>query len=119
MMNETGIAEKKSARISKWGGKRPNSGGKREGAGRPKGTPNKVTAEVRSLAQEYGPIALQKLVDMINAKDTGDAARVSACKEILDRAYGKSAQPIEGGETPIDMVYQIQLVGVSSDDCDD
>jgi hypothetical protein len=41
------MAEKKSAPISKRGGARPNSGGRRPGAGRPKGSKNKLTKTVR------------------------------------------------------------------------
>ena len=48
---------KMEPQISKksWGGSRPNSGGRRPGSGRKKGTPNKATAEIKELAQQYGP----------------------------------------------------------------
>jgi hypothetical protein len=42
------LAEKQSAKINKHGGKRANSGGRRSGAGRKKGSPNKLTADVRA-----------------------------------------------------------------------
>ena len=42
------LAEKKSAKISKHGGKRANSGGNRSGAGRKKGSPNKLSADVKA-----------------------------------------------------------------------
>src|SRR5262245_36104847 len=53
------LAENVEPKISKmgWGGARPNSGGRRPGSGRKKGTPNKVTAEIKELAQKYGPEA--------------------------------------------------------------
>jgi hypothetical protein len=44
------LAEKQSAKINKGkhGDKRANSGGKRSGAGRKKGSPNKLTADVKA-----------------------------------------------------------------------
>lgn len=59
--------------------------------GRQKGTPNKATAEIKAAAQEYGPKALKRLAHlMMNAES--EQAQVSACREILDRGYGKPAQ---------------------------
>lgn len=73
------------------GGSKP---GERRG-GRQKGTPNKVTADVRALAQEYGPRAIATLASIMENEEQPAPARVSAAKELLDRAYGKSPQPIE------------------------
>lgn len=76
----------------------PNRGskpGERRG-GRQKGTPNKVTAEVRSLAQKYGEQAIEALADIMLDTEQSARVRVAAAKEILDRGYGKSPQPIEG-----------------------
>ena len=70
-------------------------GGKRLGAGRPKGKPNAVTADVREAAQQYGTDALRTLAEIMASQDQPAAARVAASKEILDRAYGKSQQAIE------------------------
>lgn len=72
------------------GGAKP---GERRG-GRQKGTPNKVTADVRELAQKYGPQALEVLSSIMMDEEKPPAARVSAAKEILDRAYGKAPQPV-------------------------
>ena len=67
--------------------------------GRQKGTPNKATAEVRALAQKYGPDALKELQRL--SKEAGsEAARVSACNAILERAYGRS---------PASVPFQIDL----------
>lgn len=70
-------------------------GGKREGAGRKEGVPNKATAEVRKLAQAHGPKAIKELARLATEAES-EQARVSAIKEILDRAYGKVAQPLTG-----------------------
>jgi hypothetical protein len=42
------LAEKTITKINKHGGKRANSGGRRSGAGRKKGSPNKLTADVKA-----------------------------------------------------------------------
>ena len=65
-------------------------GGPKTG-GRVAGTPNKSTAEIRELAGQYGPAALAELARLATNADS-EQARVSACKELLDRAYGKSTQ---------------------------
>jgi len=77
--------------------------------GRQKGTPNKVTAEIKAVAQEHGADAIKTLVSIMKATKQPPAARVAAAKELLDRAYGKSAQPIEGGDPdkPINMALRI------------
>lgn len=66
-------------------------------AGRPKGALNKTTAEVKELAQKHGPAAIQTLAKLAKSADS-DAAKIAACKELLDRAYGKAAQPVGGGD---------------------
>ena len=71
------------------------TGGKREGAGRKKGQPNKATAEVRAAARKFAPTAFKELARLA-AKAESEQARIAAIKEILDRAYGKSVQPHDG-----------------------
>lgn len=72
-------------------------GGKRDGAGRPAGSPNKHTAERRAaLADLVGghvQTAIAALSDI--AKDgQSEAARVSASVAILDRVYGRPGQSV-------------------------
>jgi hypothetical protein len=69
-------------------------GGARPGAGRPKGSVNKATADVRALAGKYGPDAIKELARLATQAES-EAARVSAIKELLDRGYGKSVQAVE------------------------
>jgi hypothetical protein len=69
-------------------------GGKRDGAGRPKGAPNKATADIRDAAQEYTEMALQVLVSVAQKGDS-EAARVAAANSILDRGHGKPKQAID------------------------
>jgi len=47
--------------------------------------------EIRAIAQQYSDLALKTLVNVMRKGET-DRDRVTAAKEILDRAYGKSVQ---------------------------
>lgn len=69
-------------------------GGKRDGAGRPKGAVNKATADIREAAQQYSDEALAVLAEVMKAGDSA-AARVAAANSILDRAHGKPRQSLE------------------------
>ncbi|MHB8284105.1 MAG: hypothetical protein ACYDD1_05465 [Caulobacteraceae bacterium] len=68
--------------------------GQNPGPGRPKGSPNKATADVRALAQEYTEIAIQNLCS-IAVTSSSDQARVAAIRELLDRAHGKPGQALD------------------------
>lgn len=63
-------------------------------AGRPKGALNKSTAEVKKAAQKYTEKALKTLA-LIMEKGQTEPARVAAARELLDRAHGKPAQPVQ------------------------
>ena len=62
--------------------------------GKPKGTLNKSTAEIKELAQNYSAKALETLSSIMRNSDN-DTARIAAAKELLDRGYGKVTQPME------------------------
>jgi hypothetical protein len=90
-------------------------GGKRAGAGRPKGAVAKSTAEIKALAQVYGEKGVARLAvlaGLIEGHDGADSqvTQVMAIKELFDRAYGKSAQPQtgEGGEgnPVVEVIYR-------------
>lgn len=87
-------------------------GGARPGAGRPKGVPNKVNQDLRAMAQQYTTDALNALVDIVRNGDS-HAAKVSAAKELLDRAHGKASQHVElDADIKSDvMVTAINLIG--------
>ena len=79
-------------------------GGRREGAGRPAGAPNKATreqgAKLSDLAKSYTDIAFSTLVD-VAINGSSDAARVAAANAILDRGFGKPrADEIEVVDLP-------------------
>jgi hypothetical protein len=91
-------------------------GGRREGAGRPKGATDKkarsapiITAsveqkrELRAAAREHTGAALEALVRVCKMGDS-ESARVAAANALLDRGYGKPLQQIEAG-TPGDFSH--------------
>lgn len=65
--------------------------------GRQRGSLNKTTRDIKALAGKHTPEALNTLVSVMQASES-DAARVSAAKELLDRAHGRPAQAIIGGD---------------------
>lgn len=64
--------------------------GKKKG-GRQKGTPNKITAEVKSLAQNYGSEAIDVLVELMRSDEASETRR-GAANDLLNRGYGRPAQ---------------------------
>lgn len=70
--------------------KRPKTGG------RVKGARNKATAKIKDLAQPYGAEALDVLATIMRDVEVSENARVSAAKELLDRAFGKAPQAHTG-----------------------
>lgn len=87
-------------------------GGKRDGAGRPKGALNKATLDVREAAQAFTEDALKILAEIMKADEQPAAARVSAAKELLDRGHGKSTQPVGGDEDAPPILHRIERVVV-------
>ena len=86
-------------------------GDKRPGSGRKAGIPNRATTECKAAARKYGPAAIRELAKLAGlmpggkGKAESEQAQIAACREILDRAYGKAAQPYtgEGGEGPVQL----------------
>lgn len=68
--------------------------GRPKTGGRQKGTPNKVTADIKALAQEHGPSAIETIISIMN-KGENDGVRLAAAKELIDRGFGKAVQAIE------------------------
>jgi hypothetical protein len=70
--------------------------------GRKAGVPNKATAEIKAIAQQYGPRAIEVIAEIME-KSADPKARVSAANSLLDRGYGKPAQTIIGDkENPLE-----------------
>ena len=80
-----------------------NRGGKREGAGRPKGTPNKATREQKmrlsDLARTHCDSAMAALVNILEDGQS-ESARIAAAIAILDRGYGRPLHASPSQMTP-------------------
>ena len=81
-----------------------------EGGGRPprKYLPRKkIPADLRSLARSHTERAIQILAG-IAERGESEAARVTACAHLLDRGWGKAAQPHTGedGEGALEIIVR-------------
>jgi coenzyme F420-reducing hydrogenase alpha subunit len=65
-------------------------GGKREGSGRPKGSLNKATLEVKELFKPHAEAAISVVSELMESSDTPSAVRLNAAKLMIERAWGKS-----------------------------
>lgn len=75
--------------------------------GRKKGTLNKATASVREIARKYAPDVIERLGWLARNAES-ETAQIAAGREILDRAYGKSPQPMTGedGEGAVRIIVE-------------
>jgi hypothetical protein len=64
------------------------------GRGRPKGSLNKITMDVKLAAQAFTDDALSTLAQIMREGES-EAARVAAANSILDRGHGKPKQAID------------------------
>lgn len=97
---------------------RGSSPGERRG-GRAKGVPNKATVEIKDVARQYGPQAVEALAKLAGLVGEGDGkaeseqARIAALNGILDRGYGKPSQSIGGDpDNPFKVGGKFELVFV-------
>jgi hypothetical protein len=72
--------------------KTPSSAWKPGQSGNPGRRP-KVSAEVRYLARNHGPEAIERLVALMHSKNESVAVR--AAEALLDRGYGRPLQGME------------------------
>jgi hypothetical protein len=80
--------------------------------GRKKGTPNRATNEVKSIAQQHGPEIIDELY-RIATSSASDGDRIQAARTLLERGYGRPASPIhlsgpDGG--PIDFMILVKSI---------
>jgi hypothetical protein len=78
-------------------------GGRRDRAGRRPGVPNKVTHEVRTIAQQFGPAVIERLAMMAGVVPDcpgadNAAVQVAAMRELLDRGFGRATQHVAGAD---------------------
>ncbi len=70
-----------------------NEPGHKKMGGRKKGTPNKVTADIKALLRVHGEMFVDELVKLCTHKDAN--VRHKALKLAFDRGYGQAVQHIE------------------------
>ena len=80
---------------------------------------SKTPTDIRSLARSHTETAISALAG-IAQNGQSEAARVSAAVALLDRGWGKPAQPVDGdGEGgAIQLVHKIERVIVQSSNQD-
>jgi len=83
-------------------------GGRRAGAGRPKGVPLRAKPHERvvlaDLAKQFCPEALDILCEVARDRDAPASARVTAASTLLDRGYGRPMQSVELSGTDGDAI---------------
>jgi len=79
--------EKESATFKQRGGRRP-------GAGRPLGVPNKLTRPLRELAALHSEDCIAVLVQLRDHAEA-EQVRLAAANSLLDRGHGKPRQEID------------------------
>jgi hypothetical protein len=79
--------EKESASFKQRGGKRP-------GAGRPLGSPNKLTRPLKELAALHSEDCIAVLVELRDHAEA-EQVRLAAATALLDRGHGRPRQEID------------------------
>jgi len=79
--------------------------------GRQKGTPNKLTSDIKAIAREMTPAATARLALLLQSDN--DSVALGAVKEVYDRAFGKATTVVgnEEGEA-FKVVHELILRGV-------
>lgn len=70
----------------------------------------KTLTEIRSIARSHTRTAISVLVGIMRSEDATPAARVSAANSILERGWGKAAQPVQNGEDALKVIHRIERV---------
>lgn len=69
-------------------------GGRRPGAGRPKGALNILTRPVKELAADQGSASIERLIWLRDHAES-EQVQFAATRELLDRGFGRSRQEID------------------------
>ncbi|MGL9620924.1 hypothetical protein QRQ56_23195 [Bradyrhizobium sp. U531] len=72
--------------------------------------------EIRALARGHTRTALKVLIGIMRNDSATPAVRLSAANAVLDRGWGKSAQPIESGEEGVETVHRVERIIVRPKD---
>jgi hypothetical protein len=83
--------------------------------GRPKGRKSAgIGEDIKALAKQLAPEALETLAVIMRDKTVPAAARVSAANSIIERGYGKAVQPSElsgPGGAPVQLQFIVRRAG--------
>ena len=71
---------------------------------------SKAAAGVRALARRHSKAAVKVLAAIMNNEEGPATARVSAAQALLDRGWGKAAQPLAGEEGGSPILARIERV---------
>lgn len=93
-------------------------GGKRPGAGRPKGSRNKRTVEVIEAVKSTGMTPLEYLTSVYQDVSRDEAKRIDAAKAAAPYVHAKlnSVELSGNPDNPIEMVNRIELVDGDGED---
>ena len=81
-------------------------GGRREGAGRPAGAPNKLTRPLKELAAQYTEDSIHTLVALRDHAES-EQVRLQAANSLLDRGHGRPRQELDlNGDKSITVIVQ-------------
>ena len=69
-------------------------GGRRPGAGRPAGAPNKLTRPLKELAAQYSEDSIHTLVTLRDHAES-EQVRLQAATALLDRGHGRPRQEVD------------------------
>ncbi|MDN5004627.1 hypothetical protein ACFQZO_27640 [Bradyrhizobium sp. GCM10027634] len=71
----------------------------------------RTLTEIRSLARSHTRTAINVLVGVMRSDEATPAARVSAANAILDRGWGKVAQPLENSDDGVlELIHRIERI---------
>jgi hypothetical protein len=75
---------------------------------------SKAAAQIKALARKHSRTAIKTLAAIMNQADGPATARVSAAQALLDRGWGKAAQPLAGEEDGLPVLARIERVIVDA-----
>lgn len=71
---------------------------------------SKAAAQIKALARKHSRTAIKTLAAIMNQADGPATARVSAAQALLDRGWGKAAQPLAGDMEGLPVLARIERV---------
>ena len=80
---------------------------------------SKAAAQIKALARKHSKSAIKVLAGIMNQADGPATARVSAAQALLDRGWGKAAQPIAGDEDGLPILGRVERVIVDPQKAND